>query len=410
GLEFADFIIKSENVSAVERSLSDIISSTVDDSSVIPKNKSLVKATLLGVIRDVIYRGSQEEKEYLRRLSSSYMLLFLLQCDPKVATYFATLAGKTKIFVCTSLLVPALSEFPLEKPHRRHWNLLVKASQAGIKLLVNGVIIRELAGHIRKSVQVFEEEYERYKGIYTDEIAIPYIKEILIRSYFYSLLEGEKHSFHKFIDNFVTPNSQNMEEELIEWLKYNFNIEYIDEESMDVSLDMDDLKKLTDELSKYKPSERQARTDAKTALNVYALREKYNERGEAGIFGYQTWVLSKDTITQKAVTNCFGNKYCTSCYIRPDFVYNYISLAPNYDEVTKIFDTMFPTLPGISVSHHVPGEICDIVHESVKEHSEKDPARIRAILRDLTDKLKTDPNAINVHQLRHYLDDPEPLK
>ena len=276
-------------------------------------------------------------------------------------------------------------------------------------MVVNGVIIKELAGHIRKSLQVYREEYEKHKDMYTDENAIPYIKEILIRSYFYSRLRGGEGSFSNFIDNFVTPGAHDIEEQLIEFLKYHFNIEYRDERTMDVSIDENDLEKLTNELSKFKPSKIQASTDAKTVLSVCALREKYNEKGGSGIFGYQTWWLSKDTLTQRAVTTCFGNKYATSCYIRPDFLYNYISLAPSRSQTAEVFDSFFPTLPGISVSHHVPEEISNVVHTTIKEHSEKDPARVRAIIRSLADKLKTDPNAIHAHKLEHYLDNPERL-
>jgi len=112
GLEFADFVIKAENRDAVEKSLSDIVSDVVDSSAVIPANKAGVKAALLGAIREIIYKGSDDEREYLRRLGHTYMMLFLLQCDPKICSFFSTMATKLKVFVCTSILVPALSEFP----------------------------------------------------------------------------------------------------------------------------------------------------------------------------------------------------------------------------------------------------------------------------------------------------------
>lgn len=405
GLEFAEYVIQQGNGSAVEKSLPDIIYSAVDESSIKPEYSADVKSALVGVVRDIIYKGTLEEREYLRRLSKTYMLLFLLQCDPKVAKYFGVMANKTNIFVCNSLLVPALSEFDLEQSQRRHWNLLVNAKRAGIKLIVTKEIINELCGHIRKAIQRYDDIYKGLEAIYSDEMAIKYIDEILIRSYFYTLNRGKTHSFYDFIDNFVTVKSGHMDLEIIEWLKYNFGIEYIEESKLDVALDQDELRILTEELSKHKRSPQQARTDAKTVLNVCAMREIQNETGSAGIFGYQTWWLSKDTKTQISLDKCFGDKYTSSCYIRPDFLYNYISLAPDVDHTNKVFDSLFPSLAGVTISHHIPNEICTTVNQTIKEHAEKDPARIRAIIRVLTDRLKSDASLRDKNTLKHFLDE-----
>lgn len=407
GLEFADFIIKAENSDAVEKSLADIIAEVVDSSSVIPQNRYKVKAALLSTIREIIYKGSDEEREYIRRLAHSYMMLFLIQCDPKICAYFAAMASRLSVFVCTSILVPALSEAPLSKEHRRHWNLLVAARTAGVELLINKVILGELVGHIRKAMHVYNEDYRGLEEIFSDEIAVRYVDEILLRSYFYSLANGQGWSFKEFIDKFVTPDAAPdvMEREMIEWLRHQFGIRYVDDKGLGVTMDPADLQKLASELDKHKGSKQQAKSDAQTILSIYSLREKNNETGDSGIFGYRTWWLSKDTTTQRAVAKCFGDRYPTSCYIRPDFLLNYISLAPSHADANRVFDRMFPTLMGVTLSHHIPDDISNIVHEAIKQHSTKGVARVRAILRTLSDKLKTDQKTVNRVELKHYLDE-----
>jgi len=196
-----------------------------------------------------------------------------------------------------------------------------------------------------------------------------------------------------------------MRKEMIEWLSYNFGIKYVEDAALGVSINPDDLENLTKELEKFKTSKQQASSDARTILTIYALREKNNENGTSGIFGFHTWWLSKDTITQRAVNKCFGKKYPTSCYIRPDFLLNYISLAPTLTDANRVFDRMFPTLMGVTLSHHIPNELMDLVHDEIKKHSTKDPGRIHAALRTLSDKLKTDKNVINRANLMHYLDE-----
>jgi hypothetical protein len=66
---------------------------------------------------------------------------------------------------------------------------------------------------------------------------------------------------------------------------------------------------------------------------------------------------------------------------------------------------MFPTLMGVTLSHHIPTEVMEIVHQEIKKHSTKDLGRIQASLRTLTDQLKTDLHLRNVKHLKHYLDD-----
>ncbi len=124
GLEFSNFILHGECKDVVEKDLPEIIGQVVDESSVVAKNKEDVKASLLMAIRDIVYNGSTEQKRYLKSLSNTYTMMFLLQWDPKIATYFQSMASKLRIFVCTSIIIPALSEYYLEPQNRRHWNLL----------------------------------------------------------------------------------------------------------------------------------------------------------------------------------------------------------------------------------------------------------------------------------------------
>ena len=410
GLEFADFVIRAESSKAIEKSLNDIVNAVVQESSVIPKNKRKVADALLGTIREIIYKGTAKEAEYLKKLSNSYMMLFMLQCNPNVSTFFSTLAGKLRVFVCTSILVPALSEFTLKPQQRRHWNLLRNASNAGIRLIINKNILRELVAHIKKSIQAYEDRYRWSEYEFMDENLIQLIEEIMIRAYFYSRLEGSSGGFSEFIENFVTPDaySHQMEEDLIAWLKHYFGIEYVEDQAWNIQIDEEDLRVLTEELAKHKRSHTQAENDAKTILAIYAIREKNNEKGDSGIFGYQTWWLSKDTTTHRAVMTCFEERHHMSCYMRTDFLYNYISLAPNREQTEGVFNTMFPTLMGVSISHHLPREIIDAVGNFLREHQKKlaeNPGRVKSILKSLIDKLKTDATANTAVTVRHYLED-----
>lgn len=406
GLEFSDFVLRGDNRGAFEKDLYDTISKVVDESPIVKRNKENVKSALMITIRKIVYNGTEEQKEFLKRLANTYLMLFLMQCDPKVCTFFGSMAAKMEVYVCTSIIIPAMSELYLNPPNRRHWNLLKGAHDAGVTLLVNDTIVHELVSHFRRIITKYDEVYKENEEIYlSNEIQTLYIDEIMIRAYFYSKMRGQVSRFSDFIDNFVSRNLRSAEGELIEWLGEEFGIKFRGDASLGVSPDEDEVKQLCQKLKRHKSAPEKAINDAKLILMLYAIRSYKNEKGEHGIFGYRTWWLSKDTTTLRAVTDLFAEKYPVSCYMRPDFLYNYISLAPKPQAIKQAFAQMFPTLLGVNISYHLSQDLVHCVHQAMKEHSTKNQSRRSAILRTLAEELRTNPNKRNNKYVKHFLDE-----
>lgn len=196
-----------------------------------------------------------------------------------------------------------------------------------------------------------------------------------------------------------------VKEDLITYLKDIFGITYISNKAWDIKIDINEKAKLTKSLVIKKEHNIKAENDAEMILAIYYLRSKYNESSTNGIFGYKTWWLSKDTSTYKAVTQAFGSeKYPVSCYIRPDFIYNYIALKPSTEEVNDAYHEIFPTMLGVNLSYHMPKEVSLIVQEKIKEYRDKPSVRVKQILKTLTDRLKTDPTLRNRKSVELFLD------
>lgn len=409
GLEFADFVLHKSELEAFDKSLPDIVGKTVDKSTRSIGNKQAVKTDTLVAIRDMVYNGTRSQKTFLDRLSHTYMMLFLLQCDPKLATYFGSMASKLRLYVCTSIIVPALTEQFLEHENRRYTNLLLGARRTGVELLINEGILRELGAHFRMIRNAYRGHYEGNEDLYTDEVEILYIDEIMIRAYFYARMRGEIKKFDDFIGTFVSPSMLKLDEDLVEWLKSEFGVEYVTNASLGLTLEEKQIREVQQELVKQKYRtegvEAKARVDAETILTVYGLRERDNELGTGSIWGYRTWWLSSDITTQRAAKAVFGDKHRNSCYMRPDFLYNYISLAPSKTEVDSAFRGLFPTLLGVNLSFHVPSDVTDLIRGFVKDHKQKNPARVKAILRELADDLKQNPSRQTRERVRLFLDD-----
>lgn len=406
GLEFSNFVLHGDSHSVIEQNLNDVISAAVDESSVILGNKIKVKSALHLAIRDIVYNGSKEQNRFLKSLSNTYMMMFLLQWEPKLSTYFQTLASQLKVFVDNSIIIPALSEYFLPAGNRRHWNLLIGANKSGISLFINETLLNELVAHFKMVSNKYYSLFQQQEKFYlTDEYELLFIDEILIRSYFYAKRKGEVKDFESFIDNFIDPNLKTVKQELITYLLDTFGITYISNQMWDIKVDQNDKEKLTEVLSYKKDHDIKAQNDAEMILAIYYLRNKGNESSDTGIFGFKTWWLSKDTSTYKAVLKSFGaDKYPVSCYIRPDFIYNYIALKPNTEEVEEAYGEIFPTMLGVNLSYHMSKDVSQIVQEKIKEFHNKSPQRVKQILRNLSDKLKSDPTLQNRNSIEHFLD------
>jgi len=405
GLEFSNYILHGKSQQVIEKNLQEVINLVVDNSSVVDKNREKVKTALLMAIRDIVYNGTIEQKKYFKSLSNTYMMMFLLQWNPQIAIYFESMASKLVIYVCTSILVPALSEYFLSTENKRHWNLLKGANAAGIRLYISDAIVDELKHHFYMLKSKYDTLFRHNEHIYLNsESETMYIDEIMFRAYFYAKSQKKVYNFEDFMSNFVEPDLKTVKDDLISYLKSEFGIEYFNDESLKIKISEEEQLKLTEKLASNKSSKK-AETDSKIILSIYKLREKNNETATSGIFGYKTWWLSKDSTTFKAVTAVFGDKYPVSCYIRPDFLYNYIILAPKKHEVDEMYKEVFPSLLGVNLSFHLPSEVTEFVQERIAEHGTKHPSRLTAILARLSEKLKSDPSIRNRKSVKSFWDE-----
>lgn len=389
GLEFSDYLLNGGSSDLFESNLSDTVDLVLDQSSIIDKNRSKAKTALILAIRDLVYSGSPESKNYLKSLSKTYLMLFLMKCDPQVINYFQNMAGKMRIFVCTSILVPAFSEVYLQDQNKRYWSLLKSAKSRGVRLLVNDTILDELLAHIKSSHRIYKNEYQKDIELF-NKGKEEFIDQILVRAYLYAKNEGKIQSYEAFLDNFVSIDSPSAKQELIDFLNEEFGIDYISSQTKEMKVDIDksDLDLLVNELTSVKGSIGKARVDANLVLTIFALRATHGEVNSS-LEGFKTWWLSSDTVTHKAVSRLFKHKYPVSCYMRPDFLYNYISFTPPKDKVSALYENTFPNLLGVQISNHVSPNIGKEVRRLIVEHNDKPNGRVKAKIRSLSDRLKT---------------------
>ena len=164
-----------------------------------------------------------------------------------------------------------------------------------------------------------------------------------------------------------------------------------------------ELSALTDTLERDKPSRQQAINDAKTILMVYAKRKVDNE-DQNGAFGFRSWWLSTDTKTFAAVERSLGDKYSPSCYIRPDFLLNFITLSPKAKDIERAYDNIFPNTLGISLSRHIDEGFTKAIAECIRRHEGYRHSRMKTIIHTEIDRLKTEFQRHGKKGLAHYIE------
>jgi hypothetical protein len=406
GLEFSNFILNGDNEDVIEKKLHDIIANVIDESKVIERNRTAVISAMVLSIREIVYRGSENQIKYLKCLSNTYLTMFMLQWDPKIATYFQAMASDMNIFVDNSIIIPALSEFYLDEKNKRHWNLLIGANKAGINLIINETILSELISHFKMLRTKYYNDFQPMEDFYSSDDELLFINEILIRAFYYAKSQGRITDYEDYIDNFLDSDLKTAKEDLIVFLQSEFGIQYTTNEELGISIDKEKFEKVVVHLKDQKSADVKAENDANMMLTIYKMREINKEHKTTGIFGYKTWWLSKDTNTYKSIVKVLGaDNYPISCYMRPDFIYNYIALSPNKTEVDEVYKNLFPSLLGVNISYHISSDLADVIQKRMAEFVDKKPHRVKSILRRLSDRLKSDPRIRNRESINHFLDD-----
>lgn len=202
GLEFAKFLSTREAELSIDTSLRSIVEGVVFDTDLEKQDARYTVEALFQTIRDIIYTGSDAQLEFLDRLGQTYRMLFMLQYDPKLAAHFEQVATNLTVYVDTSIIIPAISEYFLKPQQRRYTNLLIGAADAGVSLLVNRTVINELVAHFKDTQKQYLMEYEARDSdpLLDDDLYVLYIDKILIRAYYYAKKRGQVSEFREFFE------------------------------------------------------------------------------------------------------------------------------------------------------------------------------------------------------------------
>ncbi|MBU6434590.1 MAG: hypothetical protein KJS98_14875, partial [Nitrospirae bacterium] len=132
-----------------------------------------------------------------------------------------------------------------------------------------------------------------------------------------------------------------------------------------------------------------AMNDALMALAVYGRRERSGETAVPNVFGYRTWWLTSErTILNhtRDVVGMYGARYM----MRPEFLLNFIAMAPKLSQVRSAYRYIFPSLLGIRLADRVKEDVYRDMMTKVNEAGNLEFGRVEAMVAGYSDDLKSD--------------------
>jgi hypothetical protein len=323
------------------------------------------------------------------------------------------MASQLVLYVGTDLIIKCLSEHYLSANSQPTIRTLGIIKSYGATLIFTEAALKEVYTHLKAVDLEFRNHYMEIEPLVNDVLATQ-IDRILIRAYFYSKLGlnaglRKPAGWRTFIGQFCTYaalHSDASEDSLRMYLCERFKMEYEPGEVMRRNIDDDELEALTTAIIQEKQTNKRqsdvlARNDAMHVLRVFLKRLELKEHSVSNPFGYRTWWLTHERAVRRAATFVF-QKRRAEFIMRPEFLLNYIALAPTKAAVSKSYSSIFPTMLGVRLSQRLDKAVFSSSLAEIKKAFQVDEFRARAMISELLKRLPAD-------QLRIYDNDWESM-
>ena len=391
GLVLAAFLEKRLETITTEDQILEVELNKSLDQEVVSR---LCYGAALKVLRGFFYIPNDAEKKFQKRLSRTSLLLVSLKHSPQLLEYFNGMTGRFRLLVGTDILVKALSEVCLLEESQTVTNLLRVAHEAGATLALSEPVLEELFTHVVAANQEFKNHYAAREGFINNAVAGQSAR-ILIRAYFHAKSAGKVKSWGQFINIFVdfdslNSNSVNASAQLGAFLSKRFGMQYLSRIELSHGVDSSEKEALTQHLLKRHPDKKSAlaQNDALMALAVYAQRRLRSETMKYDGFGLATWWLTKETLIL-AYTGDYVKAAGAPYVMRPEFLLNFLSLAPNI-KLSERGRQLLPTHVGLQLGQHLSDSQMERLLGAVEEWGNLPQERVDIRMSEFADRLKYD--------------------
>jgi len=322
--------------------------------------RELVEQSTSLILRNVFYSGTSEEKEFIFRLFKAFSIEFVIKGDDKVGTYFSQLTRGLVLIVGSDILVRALSETCVRHEHQATQNALRMLSEAGATLYLAESVLDEVYGNIHAADLEFANFYKPWEA----KATLPEVQQsdrILIRAYFYSKFEPERHAkscanWDEFLSLFGEAGwfrRAEGKDAFAAYLQRQFGMKIVSTHDVQAAVLPRDARALKEKIQKYKKDERLAWNDAYLALYVSERRRANGEKMGDSVYGFRTWWLTEEFKVLGAARE-MGIREILNMH--PQFLMNLYAASPGMNKLAKNFESVFPTNFGLRITNRVAAD------------------------------------------------------
>lgn len=403
GLEMALFLEQEADGDTNLPPITDLIIKAIRERNLAGKEAEIIFQLCWGILRKTYYDSTEEERQYLRKLSRTYVLLFMLKNEPRVVEYFRTMTSHFNLYIGSDLIVKCLSEHLLAPEDQMTKNALRLFHDAKSKLILTDLALDEVWHHLKSTHLEFINNYREIQHSVTSLPFVEMIDKILIKAFFYAKIEGrmEKKSsltWESYLNQFLPLSNitkESSKSDLREYLINEFNFEFEDEETTLDGIDEQEIDELTKKILENRggrdhgemSEEILSRNSATTVLRVYRRRAEKQERRGGNPYGFKTWWLTQRSRIHGATKELVREQQ-SRYLMRPEFIVHFLASFPPVADVQKSYKEIFPTMLGVKLSNRMDEEAFKKILDEAREVFDMDESRVKVVLANASAKLQ----------------------
>lgn len=393
GLEFSIYIAGNEGEFPT---ITEALREALIEQQHYGKTGQLIGDAAFAALRGVLYSSTDDERRYLQTLSRTYALLFTLNTEPRLLQFFQDMSSDFRLYVGADQIVRALSEHLIPEPDRMTRNTLLIAARAGAKLILTEPVLNEVVNHLRTADLEYSNHIRQMEHALNYDVARA-VPQIMLRAYLYGKLNpdlGRRRptDWSTFVGQFctyATLQKGDAYEDIRKYLQASFGFQYESAADLEKLVEPEELHCLTEKLVAIKNNTELARNDALLALAVYGRRRQRGETSRVTEFGWGTWWLTGETKIVK-LTEDIIEKNGARYIMRPEFLLNFLGMAPSAEKARRAFSAVFPSMLGIQLARRMPPQTFNKIIDKAAEAEGLDDARRTVEIGKLTNRLKSD--------------------
>jgi hypothetical protein len=390
GEEFATAVTTGEAHQANAREVLAQVTASVHNTAA-----GLTDEEATAAIIETLERPSPNLRNHLRRLADAYTMYAFLRQTSDVQRVVLTIFTGGDLWLDTSVILPLFAETLLEDPAERRYTTILRAAlDAGLRLYMTPGVVEEVDSHLNRCLVCARTDIRSWRS------SIPFVFAA------YTLSGRGRGQFATWLERFR--GQRQPIEDICEYLAdtYAIDLRSLEEEAssadpelrtavQEIWYEAHERRRGEDESLDLITMNRLVSHDVENCLGVFQLRQA----SPASPMGYRYWYLTLDRVAltlKRALTERLGRNPPDSPALSPDFMTQYLRLAPVRTAVERQLWANLPLLTDVSRYDFVPKELIARADELRREIGDLDERIIRRRVRDtLNDmKLEEGPQAL----------------